>query len=313
MRTLSNLSPSLPWRAGVLLALALLLTFAWPETAPARPAAGSVALSHRMEGGPFRYTVVKGDTLSEIGGRFGERLARLLQVNRIPNPARIYPGQTVLVDNRHIVPPSFRGAILVNIPQKMLFLYSGKRLLMMAPVALGMPTDQTPVGSFRVINKSVDPEWFVPSSIQEEMRQRGKTVVTKVPPGPGNPLGKYWIGLNIPDLGIHGTNAPSSIFHFTTHGCIRLFPDTVKTLYAKIRIGDPVEVLYEPILVYRTKGGRVFLEVHRDVYHKVQDFDKIFARWVLRHPKIRLDRKKARQALGRQEGRPVEVSLIPNY
>ena len=71
-------------------------------------------------------------------------------------------------------------------------------------------------------------EWIVPESIQEEMRREGKDVLTRVPPGPDNPLGRHWIGLSIGGIGIHGTIAPSSVYHFRSHGCIRLHPDDVE-------------------------------------------------------------------------------------
>src|SRR5207244_4257585 len=59
---------------------------------------------------------------------------------------------------------------------------------------------------------------------------QGKPVLTHVPPSPANPLGKYWLGLSIPGVGIHGTNAPSSIYNLQTHGCIRLHPDDIEKL-----------------------------------------------------------------------------------
>src|SRR5688572_32042800 len=44
----------------------------------------------------------------------------------------------------------------------------------------------------------------------------------KVPPGPDNPLGEYWMGLSATCCGIHSTNAPQSVYQFKTHGCVRM-------------------------------------------------------------------------------------------
>jgi L,D-transpeptidase ErfK/SrfK len=107
-------------------------------------------------------------------------------------------------------------------------------------------------------------------SIQEEMRKAGKPVLTHVPPSPENPLGKYWIGLSIPGLGIHGTNTPSSIYRLATHGCIRLHPDDVKQLFPQVEIGTPGAILYQPVLMTRVEES-VFLEAHPDVYEKSSD------------------------------------------
>ena len=56
------------------------------------------------------------------------------------------------------------------------------------------------------------------------MRQSGKNVETAVPPGPGNPLGPVFIRFGDPALGLgmHGTNVPSSVPGFRSHGCVRL-------------------------------------------------------------------------------------------
>jgi lipoprotein-anchoring transpeptidase ErfK/SrfK len=43
-----------------------------------------------------------------------------------------------------------------------------------------------------------------------------------IPPGPRNPVGILWIGLNKPGIGIHGTNSPNTIGRSGSHGCIRL-------------------------------------------------------------------------------------------
>jgi L,D-transpeptidase ErfK/SrfK len=110
----------------------------------------------------------------------------------------------------------------------------------------------------------VDPTWDVPKSIQAEMAAKGKPVMTQVPPGPSNPLGTRWIAIN-GSIGIHGTNAPSSIFKFSTHGCIRMQTEDVEHLFDLVAEGDRVSVIYEPILAAKD-GDDVFLEVHRDPY-----------------------------------------------
>ena len=105
-----------------------------------------------------------------------------------------------------------------------------------------------------------------PGSIQEEMRREGKPVLTRVEPGPDNPLGRHWIGLSIPAIGIHGTNAPSSIYALRSHGCIRMHPDDVAELFDRVSVGLPGRIVYHPALLAALPDGRVFIEVHRDAY-----------------------------------------------
>jgi lipoprotein-anchoring transpeptidase ErfK/SrfK len=63
-----------------------------------------------------------------------------------------------------------------------------------------------------------------------------------MPAGRGNPVGTRWMGLNVKGYGIHGTNAPRSVGHATSHGCIRLRNRDVERLYAMLRVGDIVEI-----------------------------------------------------------------------
>jgi len=78
-------------------------------------------------------------------------------------------------------------------------------------------------------------------------------------------LGAFWLGLDSGGIGIHGTNAPASIYRFASHGCIRLHPDDIAWLFPRVALGATVALIYEPVLLARA-GSRVFLEVHPDVY-----------------------------------------------
>lgn len=55
-------------------------------------------------------------------------------------------------------------------------------------------------------------------------------------------MGTRWLGLNVKGYGIHGTNAPQSVGHATSHGCIRLRNRDVEKLYAMLRVGDVVKI-----------------------------------------------------------------------
>jgi lipoprotein-anchoring transpeptidase ErfK/SrfK len=63
-----------------------------------------------------------------------------------------------------------------------------------------------------------------------------------IAPGPQNPIGTRWIGLNQKGYGIHGTDEPSSIGYAKSHGCIRLRNADVERLFERVRPGDVVEL-----------------------------------------------------------------------
>lgn len=241
------------------------------EPAPASssasaPATDAVVVSTHLVGSVQPYTVVAGDTLNGIGARFGVAAATLASQNGLTLDARLRPGQSLTVDNRHLIAP-VDAALVINIPQRLLVLRTaeGPRAW---PLGLGKPSWPTPLGPFTVIEKETDPTWDVPESIQAEMRREGKPVLQHVPPGPDNPLGAYFVRLSFTSVGIHGTNAPASVYRFQSHGCIRMQPAHIAEFFPRVAVGDAGVSVYAPLLMGEI-GGRVFLEAHPDIYRRL--------------------------------------------
>jgi len=186
----------------------------------ARPS--DLQLADRLVGDRSQYSVQIADSFESIGSRFGVAPSVIAGDNSSTSDKSLQPGSVIWVDNRHIVPTEIKDGILINIPQRMLFLFKDGNIAASYPVALGKPSRRTPTGDFTVNQMQRDPVWIVPISIQREMARQGKEVETRVPAGPHNPLGRYWIGLDRNEVGIHSTIATRSIYHFSSHGCIRL-------------------------------------------------------------------------------------------
>jgi L,D-transpeptidase ErfK/SrfK len=149
----------------------------------------------------------------------------------------------------------------------------------------------------------MDPTWDVPASIAAEARAKGQTLPARVPPGPANPLGRYWLGLSIGSVGIHGTNAPASIYGTVTHGCIRVHPDDMVALFCLVDVGTAGITLYEPILLAE-ENGEIFLEVHPDAYRRMSGRPAEFVRSMAGRMGIaeRIDWGIAQQVVQRQDG-----------
>jgi L,D-transpeptidase ErfK/SrfK len=266
-----------------------------------------------LVGSEGAYTVRPGDSFARIGARFGVDAGTLAHENDLTTSARVRVGQVLRVDTRHIVPRFLEDGILINLPQRMLFSFVQAKLLRHYPVGLGRPDWPTPTGAFEVVRMAANPVWHVPKSIQAEMRRRGKRVKTQVPPGPDNPLGKYMIGLSLPCYGIHGTTAPSSIYGFHTHGCIRLHPDDIEDLFRQLSLGTSGRIIYEPVLLAESDGGRIYLEVHRDMYKQGVDMGQTVQRLAAaRGISARVDWQRVQQVIRTQEGIAREVTLQPS-
>lgn len=276
-------------------------------TDPASAVTGELGLAQRVVGGAFEHEVVSGESLTAIGARFGVDVAPLARANGLPADARLAVGQRLRVENPHLVPPitapEEASAILLNVPQRMLFRFREGELVTAYPIAAGRPTWRTPLGTFEIDERKTDKPWIVPLSIQEEMRREGKRVLTIVPPGPNNPLGRHWLGLSRIDCGIHATNAPTSIYGLRTHGCIRLNPDDAAALYDDVPLGTPVRIVYAPVLLGALADGRVCLEAHRDAYAAAPPGEAELARLAAEGGlEARIDGERAQAVLREREG-----------
>jgi L,D-transpeptidase ErfK/SrfK len=239
--------------------LSLLLISLAVSTAAQRP-----PLTAAIVGGMSTYEVRSGDTIGSIAARFGTSEAMLIDINRLPHPKALAIGEMLTIDNRHVAMVDSTVAITVNVGQRMLFHYDGARLAAY-PVAVGKRGWETPTGVFTVTEKERNPVWDVPMSIQREMEQMGKAVITRMDASAANPLGAHWLRLSFAGIGIHGTNSPGSIYRYSTHGCIRMHPDDVAELFERLTLGATGRSIYEPILIAAI-GSRVWMEVHRDEY-----------------------------------------------
>lgn len=119
------------------------------------------------------------------------------------------------------------------------------RLLAHFPVSIARAVEKRPVGELHVAvvvpapNYTFDPAVFPESA---EGRELGRRLI--VPPGPNNPVGVAWIGLDRPGYGIHGTPDPEKVGRTESHGCFRLANWDAETLLGVAWVGLPV--LVEP-------------------------------------------------------------------
>ncbi len=229
-----------------------------------------------LVGAEWAHVVTAGESWATIGARVGVSPAVLAARNGRGLKPPLKGGETIVIDSRHVVPEEWSGldgtddGLIVNVPQRLVFHFADGRLQAHYPAAVGGAGWQTPLGDFTIVMKEENPTWDVPLSIQDEMRRAGKRVVKSVPPGPANPLGRFWLGLSLDSVGIHGTIAPLSIYAFATHGCIRLHPDDIDALFQQVAAGDRGRIIYEPVLV-AYDGRDVYLEVHPDPYRRAPD------------------------------------------
>jgi L,D-transpeptidase ErfK/SrfK len=251
------------------LTLLLLLEIGRGHTTLGSTSQPSWPIFSEIQGGENVYVVKTKDSLYSISGRDGISWEYLAKTNNLFAPFKLSIGQRLLINNRHIIPQNQASdGLLLNIPGHKLYWFERGRLIKQYPVGVGRWDWPTPAGVYTIKAKYKNKIWNVPRSIQEEMRREGKVVLEKIPPGPDNPLGKYWISLSVPGYGIHSTIWPESIGHSTSHGCIRMITEDIENLYRRIKPGAPINIVYEPLKLAVTSDGKIFLEAHPNTYQK---------------------------------------------
>lgn len=111
------------------------------------------------------------------------------------------------------------------------------------PVSIARQVEKRPSGELRVKVKVADPNYtFNPAILSATAAREGIGQKFVIQPGPNNPVGSVWIGLNLPSYGIHGTPEPEKVGRTESSGCFRLANWNARTLLDIVLPGTPVYV-----------------------------------------------------------------------
>jgi L,D-transpeptidase ErfK/SrfK len=235
------------------------------------------------------YTVHEKESLYDISRRFDLGIAELMAANPGIDPA--HPGNnTKLTIPTLYILPAQREGIIINLSELRLFYFDGQNRVYTFPVGIGRQGWETPVSETKIYRKRKNPSWTPPASIRAE----DPTLPEFVPPGPDNPLGLFALDLSLAGYALHGTNRPGSIGKRSSHGCIRLYPEDIFTLFEKVKPGTPVIIVDEPSKL-GWRDSRLLLEV----MPTQQDTDRIL---MLRPPAPRSGADIASQILNFTRG-----------
>ena len=123
-----------------------------------------------------------------------------------------------------------RHRVTVDLAARVLTVFEGDAVVLETSVAVGAVDAPTPIGTFAVIDRIQTPD-------------------------PAGAYGPFALGLGgysetysefaggDGQIGIHGTNDPSSIGQPASHGCIRVPNDVVTVLADLLALGTPVTIV----------------------------------------------------------------------
>lgn len=218
--------------------------------------------SDGVVGTPFYVTARSEHTMLDIGRHHGLGIDEMKQAN--PSVDMWLPGEgtAVLLPDRHVLPDAPRKGIVLNLAERRLYYFRSPTEVETFSVGIGREGWETPVGSYSIIEKTVNPTWTPPASIRAEYAKQGKILPAVVPPGPDNPLGTHRLRLSNPSYLIHGTNKPWGVGMPVSSGCTRMFPEDIEYLFGQVEVGTPVTIVDQPYKV-GWLGDQLFLEVSR--------------------------------------------------
>jgi lipoprotein-anchoring transpeptidase ErfK/SrfK len=122
------------------------------------------------------------------------------------------------------------GTIVIRTRERRLYYYLNGGKALRYPVGVGRAGMQWS-GTSYISGKYLSPAWKPPADIRRE-----KPGLPGVVPGGSarNPMGVAAMTLAGGEYAIHGTNRPSSIGGFVSHGCIRMYNDDITDLYDRV-------------------------------------------------------------------------------
>ena len=243
------------------LALALALSQSSPAKIPDSPDVHRLPIPEMV--GSIRYHTVKaGESLYSIARKNGVGTLELAHANELKSQTA-KRGTNLRLPTLHIPPMTPKDGIVLNIPERAVYVFRDGELVKRYPGAVGKAVSQTALGSFTLRSRVVNPTWRPPRSmvVNEGVRD------APVPPGPGNPLGDRWMGWSKPGFGFHSTTSPRSIGRAASHGCVRLYPEGARSMFGVVKVGMPIHAIYKPIVLGKREGA-YYLSVFPDIYRR---------------------------------------------
>ncbi len=166
------------------------------------------------------HVVRSGESLDSIAKKYGTTIEYLRRANEKKS--------TVLRSGERLKVLKGKFRIVVDVDRHVLDLFIDKKFVKRYPVGTGK-YESTPLGTFRVTVKLVDPVWHSSEGV--------------FPPGhEKNILGTRWLGINRKGYGVHGTTLPETIGKSSSAGCIRMLNSDVEELYDLVREGTEVVI-----------------------------------------------------------------------
>lgn len=219
-----------------------------------------------MVGEIQHYFATKEDTLLDLARTHKLGYVEMVAANRDLDPWVPGAGSEIVLPTAHLLPDAPREGIILNLVDQRLYYFPANGAPVETfPIGTGQEAWETPLGRTKIVRKKKNPAWYPPKSIREE----DPTLPRVVRPGPDNPLGNHAMYLGWNAYLIHGTNNPWGVGRRVSHGCVRMYPEDIKDLFARLPVGAPVTVVSQEVKT-GWHQGELMIEAHPNLNQNIE-------------------------------------------
>lgn len=184
--------------------------------------------------------------LQLVGERAHSNPALIQKLNPGMDWSSVRAGTVIKIPDVTYPEPDDKAAfIIIHLSARYLEAFGAEsNLLAHFPCSIAANKEKRPVGELHVSDVAPNPNYtFNPEVFPESPEAQAIGHKLILPPGPKNPVGMAWIGLDRPGYGMHGTPNPEQIGRTESHGCFRLANWDAEYLVKLVWVGMPVYVV----------------------------------------------------------------------
>jgi lipoprotein-anchoring transpeptidase ErfK/SrfK len=197
--------------------------------------------------GKSQQTALDYETILElVAEKSHSHPALIKQMNPAIDWANVVAGTALQVPDVTLDDPPGKAAFArISLSENILEAFdTDSNLLVHFPCSIAQKVEKRPVGELHVAVVAPNPNYTFDPQLFPESAEAKEAPDTKliIPPGPNNPVGVVWIGLDKPGYGMHGTPRPEDVGRTESHGCFRLANWNAELLLKITWVGMPVYV-----------------------------------------------------------------------
>lgn len=178
--------------------------------------------------------------LDALAEKFHTSKAFLSALNPAVAFETIQPGTPIVVPFLQDSAYPSAKSLRVNLDRKVIYLLDEhEKVVGLFHCSIAAKYEKRPSGEAMVQSIAPNPNYTWDPIYWPEVKGISQKLL--IPAGPRNPVGMFWVGLNLPGYGMHGTPTPEMIGKTGSHGCFRLTNWDATRLGKIVKVGMKVE------------------------------------------------------------------------